>query len=171
MVNTKLYVLLTFRVSFSMLTTILVSSHCTLWAMWTSWCSSRASGFSQGRLLNEGGGSSGGGNGKGRLERAPSPGWGLVCRRMENSGGNMLCAGSTTSGWHSCMIRFHHEKELYYRIYSYRITWLSQLDTEVVSHRSVGVRCDGIVATLHCPLDQGLWSWWQPLPGGFHHLH
>lgn len=35
-------------------------------------------------------------------------------------------------------------------------TWLPQLDTEVVSHRSVGVRCDGIVAMLPRPLDQGL---------------
>lgn len=40
------------------------------------------------------------------------------------------------------------------------LTWLSQLDTEVVSHRSVGVRCDGIVAMLLCPLDQSLRSWW-----------
>lgn len=101
------YALLTFRVSFSMLTTILVSSHCTLWAMGTSWLSSRSA-FSQERLLREGRKSSGGGNRNGRLERAPSPGWGLLWRRMDNSGGNMLSAGSATSKWHK-QIKFHEK--------------------------------------------------------------
>lgn len=98
---------LTFRDSFSMLTTILVSSHCTLWPMLrASWWSS-ASVFSQGRLWKEGEKSTGGGNGKGRLERpetAPSPGRGSVCRRMNRSGGNMLFVGSTTTGWHSYLV-------------------------------------------------------------------
>lgn len=96
------YVLLTLRVSFSMLTTILVSSHCTLWA--TSWWSSS----SQERLLREGRKPSGGTNGNGRLERAPSPGWGLVWRSMNISGGNMLSAGSATSKWHK-QIKFHEK--------------------------------------------------------------
>lgn len=38
----------------------------------------------------------------------------------------------------------------------FQITWLSQPDIEVVSHRSAGIRRDWTVVMLLCPLDQGL---------------
>ncbi len=102
---------LTCRLSLSMLTTILVSSHCTLRPTFrVPWCSS-GSLFSQGRSSREEGrgrwdrrSDTGGGKGKGKPERreaAPGPGWGLESRRMGSSGGNMLSRGSTTPGNHT----------------------------------------------------------------------
>lgn len=99
--------LLTCRLCLSMLTTILVSSHCTLRPTLRTPCCSSGSPFSQGRSSREEGRGMAAGKGKGRPERreatpapAPAPGWGLESRRMESSGGNMLSRGSTTSGSH-----------------------------------------------------------------------
>ncbi len=96
--------LLTCRLALSMLTTILVSSHCTLRPTLRAAGCSSGSPFSQGRSSREGGRGRDAGKGKGRPERreaAPAAGWGLESRRMESSGGNMLSRGSTTSGSHT----------------------------------------------------------------------
>lgn len=87
---------LTCRLSLSMVTTILVSSHCTLRpTLWMPWCSS-GSPWPQGRSSSAG--DMGGGKEKGRSERRETaPAWAPESRRMESSGGNVLSRGSTKS--------------------------------------------------------------------------
>lgn len=115
---------LTCRLSLSMLTTILVSSHCTLRPTLRTPCCSSGPSFSHIRLSKEEGSGEkgrpsemGGGKGKGKLERreaVPAPGWGLESCMMERSGGNMLSRGSTTSGSHAklqpCEVDFTGKK-------------------------------------------------------------
>ncbi|TNN72847.1 hypothetical protein EYF80_016958 [Liparis tanakae] len=103
-----------------MLTTILVSSHCTLRPTLRGPCCSSGSPCSpcsQGRPPRGEEGSerkgrpaaAGGGKGKGRAERraaAPALAWGPESRRMKSSGGRMLSIGSTTSGRHTRMLKW-----------------------------------------------------------------
>lgn len=97
---------LTSRLSLLIVTTILVSSHCTLRStLRPPWCSSGAP-FPQGPSSREEGWGTGGGKGKGRpecREAAPAPGWGLEPRRIDSSGGKMLSRGSTTSESHKLL--------------------------------------------------------------------